>query len=289
MSEVAPDAVLTTRQGNILIITLNRPEARNAVNAAVHIGVGQALEQAENDPEIRVVIITGSGDQAFCAGADLKAVSRGERIEPDDATMRGWGFAGMVSHPISKPVIAAVNGFALGGGTELALASDLVVAADHAQFGLPEVKRGLFAAAGGAFRIVQQLPQKLAMELLLTGEPISAQRAAELGFANRVVQEEAFGPILPMIRFTDLDDVIAKANDSEYGLAGSVWAGDVEVAGQIARRLDSGTVWINHSLGLLPSTPFAGRRQSGMGVENGRDGLLEFTQRKAIYTPKAKA
>jgi crotonobetainyl-CoA hydratase len=187
MSEVAPDAVLTTRQGNILIITLNRPEARNAVNAAVHIGVGQALEQAESDPEIRVVIITGSGDQAFCAGADLKAVSRGERIEPDDATMRGWGFAGMVSHPISKPVIAAVNGFALGGGTELALASDLVVAADHAQFGLPEVKRGLFAAAGGAFRIVQQLPQKLAMELLLTGEPISAQRAAELGFANRVV------------------------------------------------------------------------------------------------------
>ena len=106
---------------------------------------------------------------------------------------------------------------------------------------------------------------------------------------SRVVQEEAFGPILPMIRFTDLDDVIAKANDSEYGLAGSVWAGDVELAGQIARRLDSGTVWINHSLGLLPSTPFAGRRQSGLGVENGRDGLLEFTQRKAIYTPKAKA
>jgi len=180
-------AVLAERRGPILILTINRPEARNAVNAAVHVGLGEGLEQAEADPEIRVVIVTGAGDQAFCAGADLKALSRGERLEPEDRAQRAWGFAGFVRHPIGKPIIAAVNGFALGGGTELALASDLVIAADHAQFGLPEVKRGIIAAAGGAFRIVQQLPQKVAMQLLLTGEPISAQRALDLGLANAVV------------------------------------------------------------------------------------------------------
>lgn len=187
MNDAQTPAVLVERQGHILIATINRPEARNAVNAAVHVGLGEALEQAEHDPEIRVVILTGAGDQAFCAGADLKALSRGERLTPEDKAQRGWGFAGVVQHPISKPMIAAVNGFALGGGTELALACDLVVAADHARFGLPEVKRGIYAAAGGAFRIAQQLPVKVAMEILLTGEPFSAQRALELGFANRVV------------------------------------------------------------------------------------------------------
>ena len=180
-------AVLAERRGPILILTINRPEARNAVNAAVHVGLGEGLEQAEDDPDIRAVIVTGAGDQAFCAGADLKALSRGERLEPEDKAQRAWGFAGFVQHPIGKPIIAAVNGFALGGGTELALASDLVIAADHAQFGLPEVKRGIIAAAGGAFRIVQQLPRKIAMQLLLTGEPISAQRALDLGLANEVV------------------------------------------------------------------------------------------------------
>ncbi|RDV06299.1 enoyl-CoA hydratase [Sphingorhabdus pulchriflava] len=187
MSETTSPAVLVERKGHVLIATINRPEARNAVNAAVHVGLGEALEQAENDPEVRVVILTGAGDQAFCAGADLKALSRGERLTPEDKAQRAWGFAGVVQHPISKPMIAAVNGFALGGGTELALSCDLVVAADHAQFGLPEVKRGIYAAAGGAFRIAQQLPIKVAMEMLLTGEPFSAQRAFELGFANRVV------------------------------------------------------------------------------------------------------
>lgn len=190
MTETVNPAVKVERHGHILIATINRPESRNAVNAAVHVGLGEALELAENDPEIRVVILTGAGDQAFCAGADLKALSRGERLAPEDKTQRAWGFAGVVQHPISKPMIAAVNGFALGGGTELALSCDLVVAADHAQFGLPEVKRGIYAAAGGAFRIAQQLPIKVAMEILLTGEPFSAQRAHELGFANRVVPLE---------------------------------------------------------------------------------------------------
>ena len=198
MTDNANPAVLVEQRGNVLLITINRPDARNAVNAAVHVGIGEGLERAEADPEIRVVILTGAGDKAFCAGADLVALSRGERIAPQDKAQAAWGFAGFVQHPISKPVIAAVNGFALGGGTELALASDMVIAAETAQFGLPEVKRGLMAAVGGAFRLVQQMPPKIAMEYLMTGEPFTAARAAELGLVNKVVPaehllDEAFG------------------------------------------------------------------------------------------------
>jgi crotonobetainyl-CoA hydratase len=187
MTDTAAPAVLTERQGHILIVTINRPEARNAVNAAVHVGIGTALDAAEADPDIRVVIVTGAGDKAFCAGADLVALSRGGALAPDDKAQQAWGFGGFAAHPISKPVIGAVNGFAFGGGCELALMCDLIVAAENAQFGLPEVKVGLFAAAGGAFRIVKQLPPKLAMEHLLTGDPFDAATALRYGFANRVV------------------------------------------------------------------------------------------------------
>lgn len=184
--ETAPGA-LTERRGNTLIVTINRPEARNAVNAAVSIGVGDALQQAQDDPEVWAVVITGAGDKSFCAGADLKAISRGENIfHPDHPE---WGFAGYVQHFIDKPVIAAVNGTALGGGSEMALASDLVVAQRSAAFGLPEVKRGLVAAAGGMFRIVDQLPRKVAMQLLLTGEPMSAEEALRWGLINQVVDD----------------------------------------------------------------------------------------------------
>ncbi|WP_231999204.1 crotonase/enoyl-CoA hydratase family protein [Mycobacterium sp. 1081908.1] len=170
-----------------MVITINRPDARNAVNAAVSIGVGDALEQAQNDADVRAVVITGAGDRSFCAGADLKAISRRENLyHPDHPE---WGFAGYVHHFIDKPTIAAVNGTALGGGTELALASDLVVADEGAKFGLPEVKRGLIAAAGGVFRIMDQLPRKVAVELLLTGEPITASEAFEWGLINQVVTE----------------------------------------------------------------------------------------------------
>jgi crotonobetainyl-CoA hydratase len=178
----------------VLIITINRPEARNAVNGAVSIAVGDALEQAQHDPEVRAVVITGAGDKSFCAGADLKAISRRENIyHPDHPE---YGFAGYVHHFIDKPTIAAVNGTALGGGTELALASDLVVAHERAQFGLPEVKRGLIAAAGGVFRIMDQLPRKVAMELLLTGEPLTASDAYEWGLINQVVKESQEGTVL---------------------------------------------------------------------------------------------
>ncbi|WP_083208493.1 crotonase/enoyl-CoA hydratase family protein [Mycobacterium malmoense] len=185
--DTAAPGALTERRGNVMVITINRPEARNAINGAVSIGVGDALEEAQQDREVRAVVITGAGDKSFCAGADLKAISRRENIYHPDRPE--WGFAGYVHHFIDKPTIAAVNGTALGGGTELALASDLVVADERAKFGLPEVKRGLIAAAGGVFRIVQQLPRKVAMELLLTGEPITAADALEWGLINQVIRE----------------------------------------------------------------------------------------------------
>ncbi|MET0179714.1 MAG: crotonase/enoyl-CoA hydratase family protein [Novosphingobium sp.] len=190
MTEPSPPEVLVERRGHVAIITLNRPEARNACNQAVWLGVGQALDEADADPEVRVVVITGAGDKSFCAGADLKAISQGQRVVPEDPAKAAWGFAGIVNHPISKPIIAAVNGAALGGGSEIALASDLVVAAEGARFGLPEVKVGLIAAAGGVFRLPRQVPIKQAMEMILTGEPIDARRALELGLVNRVVPQD---------------------------------------------------------------------------------------------------
>lgn len=179
-------AALAEQRGHVLLITLNRPEARNAVNFDLSVAVGEALEYADDNDDVRCVIITGAGDRAFCAGADLKAAAAGN-LAGDDERLTRWGFAGYVSHHISKPTIAAVNGFALGGGTEILLASDLAVAVDSASFGLPEVKRGIIAGAGGAFRLPRQIPSKVAMEAILTGKPLSASRALELGLVNRVV------------------------------------------------------------------------------------------------------
>jgi crotonobetainyl-CoA hydratase len=181
-------AVLLQQHDNVLLITINRPRARNSVNRVVAETIGEAVEAADTDPTVRVIVLTGAGDKAFCAGADLKALAKGEDINPDGPRAR-WGFAGYVNHPVSKPTIAAVNGFALGGGTELALASDLVVAADTAEFGLPEVRRGLVAAGGGAFRLAQQIPRKAALELAFTGAAISASRALDLGLVTRVVPQ----------------------------------------------------------------------------------------------------
>jgi crotonobetainyl-CoA hydratase len=134
-----------------------------------------------------VVVLTGAGARAFSAGADLKALAQGGSARAPDHPE--WGAAGYANHPISKPTIAAVNGLALAGGLELVLASDLAIATESATFGLPEVARGLFAAAGGAFRLPQQIPRKIAMELLFTGQPIDAGRALDLGLVNSVVPD----------------------------------------------------------------------------------------------------
>lgn len=176
-------AVEFEKRNRVAILTLNRPEARNAVNGEVANAMEAALDDIEADDAITVVLITGAGS-TFCAGADLKLVAQGKGNEM--ATKRG-GFGGITNRTFSKPIIAAVNGPALAGGFELVLACDLVVAADHAKFGLPEVKRGLFAAAGGLIRLPKRVPLALAMELAITGDPIGADRAHQLGLVNRVV------------------------------------------------------------------------------------------------------
>jgi enoyl-CoA hydratase/carnithine racemase len=168
----------------VAILTLDRPDQRNAINAAMAVELSAAVDRFEADPGALVAILTGAGDKAFCAGMDLKAFAAGEG--PAIFGGRG-GFAGFTSHPRTKPVIAAVNGAALAGGCELVLACDLAVAADTAVFGQPEVKRGLFAAAGGAIRLPRTIPRVRAMELLLTGDSIDARTAFELGLVNRVV------------------------------------------------------------------------------------------------------
>ncbi|MFI6048422.1 crotonase/enoyl-CoA hydratase family protein [Nocardia sp. NPDC051321] len=177
-------AATLERKGHIAVITLNRPEAMNAVNAELSSAVGAALDELATDPELRVGVITGAG-RAFCAGADLKELARGNAIH--DRAHPEYGFAGLVQHFVDKPLIAAVNGFALGGGTEIVLASDLAVMSEDAALGLPEVTRGLVAAAGGLLRLPRAVPPKIALEMALTGTPINAASAAHWGLVNRVV------------------------------------------------------------------------------------------------------
>jgi enoyl-CoA hydratase len=176
-------AVEMERRDRVAIATINRPEARNAVNGDVANAMEAILDEIEADDAIQAVVITGAGP-TFCAGADLKKVAKGEG--GDLATKRG-GFAGVVTRNFPKPLIAAVNGPALAGGFEVVLACDLVVAAEGAMFGLPEAKRGLFAAAGGLIRLPKRVPLALATEIAITGDPIDAARAHTLGLVNRLV------------------------------------------------------------------------------------------------------
>ncbi|MGN6869857.1 MAG: crotonase/enoyl-CoA hydratase family protein [Solirubrobacteraceae bacterium] len=174
------DAVLRERRGRILLITINRPDQRNAVNAAVSHGIAAALDELDADPGLSVGVLTGAG-KGFCAGMDLKAFVAGERPH-----VEGRGFAGITQRSADKPVIAAIEGFAVAGGLEVALACDLIVAARGARLGVPEVKRSLVAAGGALLRLPRSLPRNVANELALTGDPIEAERAHELGLVNRL-------------------------------------------------------------------------------------------------------
>ena len=173
-------AVLTERRGRVLLITLNRPDARNAVNASLAHGVADALTELDGDDELRVGVLTGAG-KGFCAGMDLKAFVSGESPHVD-----GRGFAGIAQRSADKPLVAAIEGFAVAGGLEVALSCDLVVAARDAKLGIPEVKRSLVAAGGALLRLPRRIPYHVAMELALTGDPISAERGYELGLVNRL-------------------------------------------------------------------------------------------------------
>jgi crotonobetainyl-CoA hydratase len=176
--------LLRERRGTIEILTINRPEARNAINGAVSRAFSDAFDELEQDDGCTVVIVTGAGDKAFSAGMDLKAFAAGEA---GDIMGASGGFGGIAQRNFAKPIIAAVNGSALAGGCEIMLSCDLVVAVEEAVFGIPEVKRGLMAGAGGMVRLPKRIPRAIALELALTGDPIDAQRAFTLGLVNRVV------------------------------------------------------------------------------------------------------
>ena len=171
-------------KGNVLVLSINRPEARNAVNGAVAQGIEAGIDRLEEDDSLWVGVLTGTRE-FFCAGADLKLINAGKAGEM--MTKKG-GFAGIVTRDRVKPIIAAVEGPALAGGTEITLSCDLVVASNASRFGIPEVKRSLVAAAGGLFRLPRLLPRNIAFELGLTGDPIDARRAYELGLVNRLAE-----------------------------------------------------------------------------------------------------
>jgi enoyl-CoA hydratase len=179
----AESVLVTTPVEGVLVVTIDRPEARNAVTADVAQGIAAAMDRLDAEDALRVGVLTGAGG-TFCAGMDLKAFVRGER-----PVVAGRGFAGVTQRPPEKPLIAAVEGYALAGGFELVLACDLVVAAEGATFGIPEVKRGLVAAAGGLLRLPARIAYHQAMELALLGNHIPAARARELGLVNRLVAD----------------------------------------------------------------------------------------------------
>lgn len=181
------NAVLYEQVGRVVRLTINRPKAMNAVNGDVAEALAQSLLSVENDVDVRCVVLCGSGTKAFSAGADIFALTKHGRAAVRSKSFPEWGFAGIINNPFSKPIIAAVNGVAFGGGMEILLACDVIIAADHARFGFPEVTVGVVPAGGGATRLARTVPLRRATELLLTGRRIDAAEALELGMINRVV------------------------------------------------------------------------------------------------------
>ncbi len=212
------DTVLTEVRDGVLIITLNRPEARNAANKALSEGVAAALDRLDGEDELRVGIITGAGG-TFCSGMDLKGFLAGET-----PFVPGRGFAGITEAPPKKPLIAAVDGYALAGGFEIAISCDLIVANTDAKFGIPEAKRGLAAAAGGLVRLPRQIGPRLAMELALTGDFISAARAYEMGLINRVVDGPALDGALALAAAITANGPLAVARSKQVIVESRGWS-----------------------------------------------------------------
>jgi enoyl-CoA hydratase len=212
------EPVIVDRDSNVLVITINRPSARNAFNGPVGAGVAAAVEELENDPQLRVGILTGAGGN-FSSGMDLKAFLAGE-----PPSFEGRGLCGMTTHPPAKPMIAAVEGWALAGGFEVMLACDLVVAAEDARFGVPEVKRSLVAGAGAALHLTSRVPRAVGLEMLLTGEPISASRAFQVGLVNQVVEHGmALTAALQLAHVIASNGPLAVQATKEIALGGDTW------------------------------------------------------------------
>lgn len=181
--EIEASVLFEMRGPHVALVTLNRPSARNAVDGAMARAIDHIVDTTEADDAVRVVVLASSHDSVFCAGADLAEIARGNAA----ALITGKGFGGLTEAQRRKPWIAAVDGAAFAGGCELALACDMIVGSKKARFGLPEVKRGLFAGAAGPYRLPRALPRNIALELVATGDPLDAGRASELGLLNRLV------------------------------------------------------------------------------------------------------
>lgn len=184
-----PDELVRDRRGPVLVARLNRPEARNALSPALVRSIGAAMAEAEDDPEVRAVVLTGTGDRAFCAGMDLRAFAAGEQsgLGDDDASR---AFFRLLDGDVAIPIVGGANATALAGGLELLLACDVIISSSEAEFGLPEVKRGLFPAGSGTF-LGTRVALGVALEMTLTGDAISAARAYDLGLVNAVVPPDA--------------------------------------------------------------------------------------------------
>jgi enoyl-CoA hydratase len=237
---MSDEAILTETRDGVLIITINRPDARNSVNAAVATGMGAALDRLDAEDDLRVGIVTGAGGY-FSSGMDLKAFVKGESPYAGDR-----GFAGITQRASKKPLIAAIEGFALAGGFEVALSCDMIVASKEARFGIPEVKRSLVAAGGALLRLPQRMPYHLAMELALTGEPIGAERAAELGIVNRLSEpgaalDTALELAQAIVKNGPLALIAAKQiiEQSPEWSSEEMWAKQGEIAGPVMTSEDA--------------------------------------------------
>lgn len=245
-------AVLTTEQDGVLIVTINRPAARNAINTVAAQGIAAAMDTLDARVDLVAGVLTGAGS-SFCTGMDLKAFLAGER-----PSVPGRGFAGIVERPSDKPLIAAVEGYALAGGFEIALACDLIVASREAVFGLPEVTRGLVAAGGGLVRLPQRVPYGLAVQWSLTGERIDAEQAAQAGLVNRLTDP------------------------------GAALAGALELAGTIARNgplaVRATKAILSRSRDWPQESAFERTRELSEPVRasvDAREGARAFTERRA--------
>ena len=246
------DHVLLQREGPVLVVTINRPALRNAIDRSTSQAIADAMDLLDADAALTIGILTGAGGH-FCAGMDLKAFLQGERVE-----LEGRGLAGIVETPPAKPLIAAIEGYALAGGFEIALACDLIVAADNAQFGIPEVKRGLIAGSGGLIRLPQRIPRQIALEYALTGKLMAAALAQQWGLVNRLTAPGA-------------------ALDGARSLAGEIVA-NAPLAVRMAKRVMSeAPTW--------PAKEVWGRQRALLEQvitsDDAREGALAFAEKRA--------
>jgi enoyl-CoA hydratase len=243
--------LLTERAEGVLEITLNRPDSRNAVDLPMSVALAEALEELDSDASLRAAIISGAG-KGFCAGMDFRSF-----LDEGEPIVEGRGFGGIVERPPRKPLIAAIEGFAVGGGLEIALSCDLIVAAEDAQLGLPEVKRSLIASGGGLLRLGKRIPYPVAMEIALTGEPLSSRRLHEVGLVNRLVAR---------------GEALAEARS----LARSITAnGPLAVVGS-KQLLEGATDW-SLAEGWVEQREIVDAVESS---EDAREGALAFTEKR---------